>query len=141
MPGLSPTYYMIMNSYLIRSLFVLIAIAISASGGAAQKEVQTPGLAGNQSTTVAAEKPAPSSTLTPDVIYNILVGEIALQRRDLGMAYEHQLKGAEMARDAVAAERAARIAMHQKDQAKVTVMFVFFIPEIGKEFYSCSVNH
>jgi tetratricopeptide (TPR) repeat protein len=62
-----------------------------------------------------------ASPLTPDIIYNILVGEIALQRQDLGSAYTHQLKGAGLAHDAVAAERATRIALHQKNQADALV--------------------
>ncbi len=56
--------------------------------------------------------------LTPDIVYNILLGEIALQRRQLDLAYTHQLEGAVLAGDAKAAERATRIAIHQQDYPK-----------------------
>jgi tetratricopeptide (TPR) repeat protein len=123
---------MIINSLLIRFISIVIAITVPAFGSAAQNQAQPPGHSGKQPPAVAAEEAGPVSALTPDVIYNILVGEIALQRRNLGMAYEYQLKGAEMARDAVAAERAARIAMHQKDQAKALVavrLWMRYAPE------------
>jgi tetratricopeptide (TPR) repeat protein len=63
----------------------------------------------------------PVAPLTPDVIFNILTGEIALQRQQLDLAYERQLEGARLAGDAKAAERAARIAIHQRDYKKATV--------------------
>lgn len=72
------------------------------------------------------------SPLTPDIIYNILVGEIALQRQDLASAYAHQLKGAGLARDAVAAERATRIALYQKNYPDAMVAarrWIQFAPE------------
>jgi tetratricopeptide (TPR) repeat protein len=56
--------------------------------------------------------------LSPEIVYNILTGEIALQRQQLDLAYEHQLQGALLANDAQAAERATRIAIHQKDFPK-----------------------
>lgn len=73
-----------------------------------------------------------SASLTPDVIYNILVGEIALQRQDLTSAYAHQLRGADLAHDAVAAERATRIALHQKNYTDALVAakrWIQFAPE------------
>ena len=70
--------------------------------------------------------------LTPDIIYNILVGEIALQRQDLASAYTHQMKGAALAHDAVAAERATRIALYQRNYADAQVAvkrWIQFAPE------------
>ncbi len=61
---------------------------------------------------------SPSDTydlLTPNIIYHLLVGEIATQRRQLDLAYRHQLQSARLSQDAEAAERAARIALHQQD--------------------------
>jgi tetratricopeptide (TPR) repeat protein len=56
--------------------------------------------------------------LNQEIVYNILMGEIALQRQQLDLAYEHQLQGSLLADDALAAERATRIAVHQKDHPK-----------------------
>ncbi|MEJ2528992.1 MAG: tetratricopeptide repeat protein, partial [Gammaproteobacteria bacterium] len=73
-----------------------------------------------------------ATPLTPDIIYNILVGEIALQRQDLASAYSHQLKGAALAHDAVAAERATRIALYQRNYADAQVAvkrWIQFAPE------------
>jgi tetratricopeptide (TPR) repeat protein len=71
------------------------------------------------------EDPAPATVteadvgaLSPEIVYNILMGEIALQRRQLDLAYEHQLQGSLLADDAPAAERATRIAIHQHDYPK-----------------------
>jgi tetratricopeptide (TPR) repeat protein len=70
--------------------------------------------------TAAEEEKADADVgaLSPEIVYNILMGEIALQRRQLDLAYEHQLQGALLANDAEAAERATRIAIHQKDFPK-----------------------
>ncbi len=53
--------------------------------------------------------------LTPDLIFNVLVGEIALQRGQLDLAYDRQLDAATLAHDAASAERAARIAIYKQD--------------------------
>ena len=74
----------------------------------------------------------PPHSLSTDIIYNLLVGEIALQRQNLGLAYKHQLKSADLAKDAVAAERAARIALYQKDRPgalKATERWIEFDPK------------
>ncbi len=109
---------MITTKLLNRSLSVVVAITMSASVYAVQKYEQF--AENTDSPTVAAEPVTKDSvtSLSPDIIYNILVGEIALQRRNLDLAYVHQLKAADLAQDAVAAERATKIALHQKDQEK-----------------------
>ncbi|MCB1870957.1 MAG: tetratricopeptide repeat protein [Gammaproteobacteria bacterium] len=56
----------------------------------------------------------PASTvheLNPDLVFNALAGEIAMQRGEYELAYQHQLQTAILAEDAVAAERATRIAV------------------------------
>ncbi len=70
------------------------------------------------STGQAGDSVAP---LTPDIIFNILAGEIAIQRQQLDLAYERQMEGSMLAGDARAAERAARIAIHQRDYKKASV--------------------
>lgn len=56
--------------------------------------------------------------LTPDVLYDILVGEIAGQRRAMDAAIEHYLRAALTSRDPRVAERALRSALYAKDRAK-----------------------
>lgn len=48
--------------------------------------------------------------LSPELVFSALAGEIAMQRGEYELAYQHQLKTAVLAGDAVAAERATRIA-------------------------------
>ena len=57
------------------------------------------------------ERPPPTiQELDPELVFNTLAGEIALQRGEYELAYRHQLQTAILAGDEVAAERAARIA-------------------------------
>jgi tetratricopeptide (TPR) repeat protein len=53
--------------------------------------------------------------LTPDAIYSFLVGEIASDRGELRLAYNHYLHSALLTEDPYAAERATRIALRMKD--------------------------
>jgi len=112
---------MMITKLLNRSLSVVVAIILPVCSSAAQKDVQPAGHADKSTPEVVSAIKESVSSLSPDIIYNILVGEIALQRRNLGLAYAHQLKGADLAQDAVAAERATKIALHQKDQARALV--------------------
>ncbi len=55
--------------------------------------------------------PPPLTELDEDVVFNTLVGEIAVQRGRLDLAYRYALQSARLTGDAPAAERATRIAM------------------------------
>ncbi len=61
------------------------------------------------------EPPREGAELTPDAIYSFLVGEIASDRGELRLAYNHYLHTALLTEDPYAAERATRIALHMKD--------------------------
>jgi tetratricopeptide (TPR) repeat protein len=61
------------------------------------------------------EPPRERAELTPDAIYSFLVGEIASDRGELRLAYNHYLHTALLTEDPYAAERATRIALHMKD--------------------------
>jgi tetratricopeptide (TPR) repeat protein len=50
--------------------------------------------------------------LTEDIVFNLLAGEVAAQRGALDQAYAHQFQAALLSRDATAAERATRLALH-----------------------------
>jgi len=112
---------MMITTLLNRSISVVFALALSACSIAAQTNMQPSDYEGNPAAEEVAVMQLSSVSLSPDIIYNILVGEIALQRRNLSLAYSHQLKGAGLARDAKAAERATRIALHAKDQSGALV--------------------
>ena len=53
--------------------------------------------------------------LDEDLIYSYLVGEIGAHRGELRLSQTHYQHAAILARDAYAAERATRIALHLKD--------------------------
>ncbi len=62
--------------------------------------------------------PEPESVkreLDEDLVYSYLVGEIGAHRGELRLAQNHYQHAAILARDAYAAERATRIALHLKD--------------------------
>ncbi len=54
-------------------------------------------------------------SLTPDIVYSILVAELAIQRGDPELAYSHYMYGASLSGDAWAAQQATRIATGMKD--------------------------
>ena len=58
----------------------------------------------------------PSEALSGEVLFDILLGEIAGQRDRLDVAVEHYLQAAEASRDPRVAERALRIAAFAKDE-------------------------
>lgn len=58
-----------------------------------------------------AEAGAPPSELTADLVYSVLVGEVAAQRADQRMAFTHYLHAAQLARDPELAALAARAAL------------------------------
>jgi len=61
----------------------------------------------------------PQSGLTADLLYTVLVGQIAAQRDDQKTAFTHFLLGAQLARDAELAERAARAALKLGDAEEI----------------------
>jgi tetratricopeptide (TPR) repeat protein len=66
----------------------------------------------------ATEGEAPAE-LTPDLVYAVLVGQVAGQRGEHRMAFTHFLHGARLSRDPVLAELAARAALRLDDNAAV----------------------
>jgi tetratricopeptide (TPR) repeat protein len=105
---------MFINSYLPKFILSTVFVVLATSSSAAPQPAPS-SVAESQ---VESKQPVsgPQSSLSADIIFNVLMGEIALQRDDLELAYKHQLRSADLANDAVAAERAAKIALHKKDQ-------------------------
>lgn len=111
-----------MSSLRIVALFPLFFVLLLSGCGGLPVQ-QEPGVVADQGAVSGQEGDAASSAteLTPEIVYNILAGEIAIQRQQLDLAYTHEIQGAELARDAVAAQRATRIAIFQKDYGKAAV--------------------
>ncbi len=69
----------------------------------------------------AAAKPAEvtaTPSLAPDLVYSVLVADIAVQRERYPLAYEHYLRAARLSRDARLAELATRAALTMEDEAR-----------------------
>ena len=98
-------------------LFILATLLVGCSG-MVQRDTVTP------TTDEVVASPLPGQEgqqpLTPDLIFNVLAGEIALQRGQLDLAYDRQLDTATLASDAASAERATRIAIHQRDYPRAS---------------------
>ncbi len=79
--------------------------AVDAPASVAQPPVELP----------FQEPEAVAQELDEDLVFSYLVGEIGSRTGDLRIALAHYLHAAMLARDAYAAERATRIALHLKD--------------------------
>ena len=66
----------------------------------------------------ASESVLPARTPSADALYNLLVGELASHRGDLGLALEKYLEVARETRDAQVAARAARLATFAHDDER-----------------------
>jgi tetratricopeptide (TPR) repeat protein len=101
----------------------LIAAALAVAGCQALAErpesVEQDAPAAEQPATAAlpfAEPAPPPPELTADGIFSFLVGEIASDRDQLPLAFNHYSHAATLSRDPYAAERATRIAISLKDR-------------------------
>lgn len=120
-----------MITILCRVLLILLAVFSTACAHTLHQQLLSSAEDGQYGLEKLPVTKLPHS-LSTDIIYNLLVGEVALQRQDLGLAYKHQLKSADLAKDAVAAERATRIALYQKDRPgalKAAELWVEYDPE------------
>ncbi|MDD3449262.1 MAG: tetratricopeptide repeat protein [Gammaproteobacteria bacterium] len=97
---------------------ILAFILAGTLGGCATQGAATPGPAAETAAAPAAageETSPPSGDFSPEVLYSLLVAEIAGQRGDLATALALYLEAARATRDAGIAERSARIAMAMRD--------------------------
>ncbi len=58
----------------------------------------------------------PREELSPPLLFDLLLGEVAGQRRQLGVSVQHYLRAARNSRDPRVAERALRIALYGKNK-------------------------
>jgi len=99
---------------------IVVALSLTACGGLPLRPATVPA---DTAPVAAAEAPklpfeAPGGgmqQLDSDLLYSYLVGEVAAQRGELGLAYRHYLHAAGLAEDGYAAERATRIAVYLGD--------------------------
>jgi len=105
-----------LDNPLYKILFLLLPLGLAGCAGLAPPPALAPA---TSPAPLAETKPAPPRTAySEEVVFNAVAGELALQRRDYETAYGLLLKAATLSRDPKAAERAARVAMHQRDEAK-----------------------
>ncbi|MGB5834867.1 MAG: tetratricopeptide repeat protein [Thiohalocapsa sp.] len=79
----------------------------------------------------ATDRPT-APELTADLIHAVLVGEIAVQREDHRIAFTHYLHAAQLSRDPMMAELAARAALSQgnpKSAVRATSLWVELAPD------------
>lgn len=110
----------------IRSLNAILLAALLATGGGVPTLAwaQSPPPVDEQAATPTPAAVAPIAPIAPkspelsaDVVYAILVGEVASQRGDYAMAFTHYLHAAQLAKDPALAERAVRAALAGEDNA------------------------
>jgi tetratricopeptide (TPR) repeat protein len=105
-------------------LFALLAVAgcqaigWRADSGVAAAQDSAPVPAQAPSSLPFPEPERPEPDLTPDAVYSFLVGEIAADRGDLSLAYNHYSHAALLTRDPYAAEQATRTALLMKDSSR-----------------------
>lgn len=103
-------------------LFVVAGVAVLVQGCSVPKAPGDPEAAvtGGDEPVVQLPFPEPAPPdreLDRALVYDYLVGEIAAHRGELATAQSHYQRAAAQARDAYAAERATRIALHLGDYA------------------------
>ncbi len=107
---------------MMRNLLVSLAAVLALLGAGCTSQLAKPGPALEGAAAPAQPAPAPArpaaSALDSDLIYDVLVGEIAAQRKEFDTAYVHYLAAAKRSGDIHAAERATRIALYLKDDAR-----------------------
>ena len=104
------------------ALFIINLLLLSGCATTSQqaKDAGDAGDVGLSAKTAAlpfAEPVAPAEELDEDILFHYLVGEVAAQRGELELAYNHYLHTALLAGDGYAARRATQIAIFLKDPA------------------------
>jgi hypothetical protein len=95
-------------------LFLSLTAAVVAAG---DSRAQTPAESQQaDGTTAAPESPAAADDLTPEVLYRILVGDVAMQRGDAALAARAYFEAARESRDPVLARRATEIALFARQR-------------------------
>ena len=94
-------------------LFVILA---AAAVGAGDVRAQTADPKPPDAAVAAPDNPVAIDELTPEVLYRILVGDVAMQRGDAALAARAYFEAAKDARDPVLARRATEIALFARQR-------------------------
>ncbi len=106
-----------MTIFARRSLFCVVLISLlSACAGTAPVQPQSASgeLMGPEGEGVKTDEPLPKVSLEPEMLYDLLVGEIAGQRGQIGVAATTLSKVAQKTQDPRVAERATLAALYAK---------------------------
>ena len=95
-------------------LLVSLSFAAATSGDVLAQAPAAPKQSGE--VPAAPENAAPVDELTPEVLYRILVGDVAMQRGDAALAARAYFEAAKEARDPVLARRATEIALFARQR-------------------------
>lgn len=95
---------------------VLFVILAAAAVGAGDVRAQTADPKPPDAAVAAPDNPAAVDELTPEVLYRILVGDVAMQRGDAALAARAYFEAAKDARDPVLARRATEIALFARQR-------------------------
>lgn len=102
------------RSQLRAALVILPALLIGCASQTAMRKPEAPVAAAEAAAT--APKPAAVTTsVPPEIMYQVLVAEVAMQRGQYDVAIKHYLDLARESRDMQLAERAARVAVYAHD--------------------------
>lgn len=91
-----------------RNLLLPFVLTLSACGVLPPRQAEAPA--------TAAPTPAPAAAAGDNLMFDILLGEVAGQREQLGVSVQHYLRAAERSDDPRIAERALRIAVFAKQE-------------------------
>ena len=106
-----------MRVLILRLIFPLCLVLLAGCAGMTKEgdsgnDTGAPSESKGEASPLPFERPsAPISELNSDVVFSALMGEVALQRGELDLAYRNLMQAALLAGDPNAAERAARTAM------------------------------
>lgn len=98
---------------IIRSVFVLISLSVTACAGLPQMSSQSPAPLGSQA--VQIKTLGAQQDTVADASYALMVAEIALNQGDTALAIKHYLELAKSQNNPDIAERAVRVAVYGQD--------------------------
>ncbi|WP_198263680.1 tetratricopeptide repeat protein [sulfur-oxidizing endosymbiont of Gigantopelta aegis] len=105
-------------------LFLSLAMSGCASNTQLEKAeqqtttAQTDTTSSQQVKTKANKVTSPAQELTPELLYDLMLAEIALQRNDYALAFDKYYAAAAQTRDSRLAKKATRVTLFSKDDAQ-----------------------
>jgi len=90
----------------------------SQGGGAAPEQAPQTAPAATKAPAAAGSQAAAEDQLSPELLFRLLVAEVAGQRGQLKVSVDNYVAAARLSRDPRIAERATRIAVYARDDAK-----------------------